>query len=329
MLRKAIDYFCHLAAKPEFFDDLRSDQEFAASEFFPQMTWLRNENSDLYDPLYTDMLRVAFTSEFKRGRLEDLVALLSGRNFETRQYEENIVEESFARLKQGISHFMNETHFKRFLMIIRSAGFVDSSMIGSKNALNFAYILYLTLRQMGISDGDIEHYVRRWFVMSLLTGRYSSQPETMFDYDIRQIYAQGIASYAQTLIQGELSSAFWETSLPQSMDTSVASSPYFRVFEAAQIKTNDLGFLSRDITVRELIEVKSDVHHVFPREYLKRNGLSRGEYKRRIQSDCQLRSGSKRNQHRYRKQRAAGLFWPAFGAVPGRDQTLRQHYGSR
>jgi hypothetical protein len=41
------------------------------------------------------MLRVAFASEFARGRLEDLVALLSGRNFETKQFEEAIAEQSF------------------------------------------------------------------------------------------------------------------------------------------------------------------------------------------------------------------------------------------
>jgi len=63
---------------------------------------------------YTDMLRVAFTSEFKRGKLADLVALLSGRNFETKQFEESIAEASFAGLKQGVLNFINETHFKRF-----------------------------------------------------------------------------------------------------------------------------------------------------------------------------------------------------------------------
>ncbi len=47
-------------------------------------------------PSYTDMLRVAFTSEFRRGKLGDLVALLSGRNFATKQYEDAIAEESFA-----------------------------------------------------------------------------------------------------------------------------------------------------------------------------------------------------------------------------------------
>ena len=64
------------------------------------------------------MLRVAGTSEFGRGRLDDLVALLSGRNFETREFEEVIAEESFSRLESAILRFMNETDFKRFVMIL-------------------------------------------------------------------------------------------------------------------------------------------------------------------------------------------------------------------
>jgi hypothetical protein len=160
-LRKAIDYFCHMAVAPDFYNTVKNDAEFASTQFFPQMGWLRNEVDTLYDPSYTDMLRVAFTSEFQRGRLEDLVALLSGRNFETRQYEEEIVEDSFTRLRHGIRRFMNETDFKRFIMIIRSAGFVDPAMIGSQNALNFAYILYLTLRAKGLPSADIEQDVRR------------------------------------------------------------------------------------------------------------------------------------------------------------------------
>jgi len=278
-LRKAIDYFCRLAIAPDFHRVIqKNDQDFANTDYFSQMSWLRKENDDIYDPTYTDMLRVAFTSEFRRGRLQDLVALLSGRNFETKQFEEVIVEDSFTRLKAAALRFMNETHFKRFLMIIRSAGFVDASMIGSQNALNFAYILYLTLRDLKIPDADIERLVRRWFVMSVLTGRYSSSPESAIDLDIRQIHEQGIAAYADGIMQGQLSDTFWDVVLPQAMVTSVASSPLFRVFQAAQVKLGDRGFLSSDITVRELIEVKSDVHHLFPRDYLKKHGLSRGQY---------------------------------------------------
>nr|WP_199194327.1 DUF262 domain-containing protein [Pleurocapsa sp. CCALA 161] len=87
LLRKCIDYFCHLAVAPEFYQQLAEiDLDFSATEYFQKMSWLKSVNDDLYAPSYTDMLRVAFTSEFKRGRLEDLVALLSGRNFETRSY---------------------------------------------------------------------------------------------------------------------------------------------------------------------------------------------------------------------------------------------------
>ena len=277
-LRKAIDYFCHLSVAPEFFSTLQNDQEFANSEYFSRLKWLRNEKEDLYDPSYTDMLRVAFTSEFQRGRLADLVALLSGRNFDTRQYEESIVEESFSRLKKSVLRFMNETHFKRFIMIVRSAGFIDSSMIGSQNALNFAYILYLALRDGGESNEEIERQVRRWFVLSVLTGRYSGSPETRFGQDISRIHSEGIASYADNVVRGELSDAFWESSLPQAMNTSSGTSAYFKLFQASQVKMGDLGFLSRDITARELVEVKSDVHHVFPRDYLKGYGLKPGQY---------------------------------------------------
>jgi hypothetical protein len=297
-LRKAIDYFCHLAVAPEFFSTLKKDKEFVTSEFFPMMGWLRNENDDLYDPSYTDMLRVAFTSEFRRGRLEDLVALLSGRNFETRQYEEVIVEDSFARLEKGIKRFMNEWDFKHFIHIIRSAGFVNSSMIRSQNALNFAYILYLALRDLELPYGDIEHYVRQWLVLSILTGRYSGSPEATFDYDIRQIHSQGIAAYADGLIRGELSDAFWEMMLPQAMDTSVASSPFFHLFQAAQVKVDDRGFLSKDIKIRDLIDIKSDVHHLFPRNYLKEHNFNRGQYNQIAnyavaQSEINIAIGSK------------------------------------
>jgi hypothetical protein len=298
-LRKAIDYFCHLAVAPDFYTAIKTnDPTFAQTEFYPQMAWTKNENDGLYDPSYTDMLRVAFTSEFRRGRLQDLVALLSGRNFETKQFEDAIVEDSFLRLKKSILRFINETHFKRLVMIVRSAGFVDASMIGSQNALNFAYILYLTLRTQNVPDADIEHYVRRWFVLSILTGRYSSSPESAFDLDIRQVHAQGIESYADVPIRGELSEAFWDAALPQAMDTSVASSPLFRIYQAAQVKMLDKGFLSRDIHVRDLIEVKSDVHHIFPRDYLKRQGLPRGQYNQIAnyavaQSEINIAIGSK------------------------------------
>ena len=55
-------------------------------------------------------------------------------------------------------------------------------------------------------------------------------------------------------------------------------SPYFLAYKAAQVKLGDKGFLSRDITVLDLLMNRSDVHHVYPRNHLKKQGLSRGRY---------------------------------------------------
>ena len=109
---------------------------------------------------------------------------------------------------------MNETNC-RFLMILRSAGFVDASLIRSQNTINFAYILYLTLREQHTAPDLIETLVRRWFVMSVLTGRYTNSPETTFGLDVRNIETQGTRQYLDTIEQADLSDAFWNVGLPQ------------------------------------------------------------------------------------------------------------------
>lgn len=278
LLRKCIDYFCHLAERPEAYGDLAQDADFTKTDYFQKMSWLKTENDDIYDPTHTDMLRVAFTSEFKRGRLTELVALLSGRNFETREFEDAIAEDSYRRLRESILRYINEANFKRFIGILRSAGFVKSSMIGSKNALNFAYIVFLALRAQQSPHHEIEELTRRWFVMSILTNRYSGAIESSFHQDIQSIDAWGARASLDEIERSDLSDVYWDVSLPGRLNVSVQTSPYFRVFLASLVKSNDKGFLSREHTVRDLLQGDSQIHHVFPSSYLKKNGYTRGLY---------------------------------------------------
>jgi hypothetical protein len=131
-----------------------------------------------------------------------------------------------------------------------------------------------------------------------LTGRYSSSPESVFDFDIKQISDKPFNDYLKEKEEGELSEAFWNASLPQSLDTSVASSPYFNVYLASQVKTNDRGFLSKDVLVSDLISLRGDIHHLFPKDYLKKNGLDRGQYNQianyaYMQSEINIKVGNK------------------------------------
>ena len=273
-IRKTMDYFCHLMQKPEDFEAIRqSDTEFVASEGFSKIKWIINEHEDIYVPDYTDVLRVAFTFKLLRGRIADLVSLLSGRDFNSRDYQESIAEESFAKLKEGVLEFVSKTNFQRYLMIVKSTGIISPSMIHSQNVLNFGYALYLLLRTNGEDAAIIEKVVRRWLVLTILTGRYSGSPESTFDYDIKRFQANDPMEFLENTEAGELSDAFWNNILVTKLDTSVASSPMFHVFLVAQVKMGDCGFLSEQIDVKSLIEQRGDIHHIFPKKYLQKCGI--------------------------------------------------------
>lgn len=273
-IRKIMDYFCHLMQKPEDFEAIRqNDTEFAASEDFSKIRWIIDEHEDIYVPDYTDVLRVAFTFKFLRGRIADLVSLLSGRDFDSRDYQEAIAEDSFRKLREGVLEFVNKTNFQRYLMIVKSTGIISPSMIRSQNVLNFGYALYLLLRSKGEDPTVIEKVVRRWMVLAILTGRYSGSPESTFDYDIKRFQSNSPMEYLEHTEAGELSDAFWNNILVTKLNTSVASSPMFHVFLMAQVKMGDCGFLSEQIDVKSLIEQRGDIHHIFPKKYLQKCGI--------------------------------------------------------
>lgn len=276
-IRKVIDYFCHLSQTPQDYENIKnSDIDFTNKYFFTKISWVKDNTQTIYTPDYTDVLRVAFTYKFKRGKLEDLVSLLSGRDFETREYKDEIIEKSFNTLQSGVLEFVNQTNFERYIMILQSAGIIDDSLVRSQNVLNFGYILYLLLRERKIQN--IQKLVSRWVIMSILTQRYSSSPESQFDVDIRRLSeTSDIEQYIKEEETRQLSENYWDNILVESFNTSVSSSPYWKTFVIAQCKLRNRGFLSEQIDVYSLINQRGDVHHIFPKDYLKKKGYdSRG-----------------------------------------------------
>ena len=222
---------------------------------------------------------------------------------------------------------MNKTHYDRLIMILRSAGFIDSRLIGGQNGVNFAYIVYLRGRAENMPAADLERLVRRWYVMSVITGRYSGNPENPFDQYIRQIGANGLLAHTNAVIDASLGEGFWDGLLPQQMDTSSASSPYFHCYRAAQVSLGDKGFLSRDISVRDLLLNRSDVHHVYPKNHLKtKHKLSKGRYNQIAnfvvaQSEINIAIGDKDPQvyfHELAEQCAGGA--QKYGGITDREE---------
>jgi hypothetical protein len=265
-----------LAVEPGFYTQLSAnDTDFMQTEYAAKLRWLKDDKESVYDPDYSDMLRVSFMHKFRRGKLGDLVSLLSGRDFKTRDFKEEIAGESFAKLKSGTLNFMNEYNFSNFILAIKSAGFITEKMIGSKITLDFAYTLYLLLNESNeVTKNEIKRLVQKWYVLSVLTGRYISSPESAMDRDMRSISEKGFMSLFRETEAAVLSDTFWNVGLIQRLDTSAINSPFFTVYLAAQVHGSDRSLFSTSAKVSDLISVTGDVHHIFPKEYLKGNGIT-------------------------------------------------------
>lgn len=274
-LRKAIEYFSHLAVAPEWYIDMQKDAGFMTTTYAQKMSWLKNDKESIYDPDYDDILRVSFMCRFGRAKMKDLVALLEGRNFETRENEESISEETFKIMSESVLDYMNQFNFSNFVLAIKSAGFISSKLINSQMTLDFAYTLYLLLhKDNSIENSKLKHYVLRWYVLSTLTGRYISSPESAMDYDIKRIKERGFLSYFNEIELAELSKNFWEIQLPQRLESASVNSPYLNVFFAAQIFNGENALFSNGTKIGDLIDLVGEVHHIFPRKYLIRNGIN-------------------------------------------------------
>lgn len=127
--------------------------------------------------------------------------------------------------------------------------------------------------------------------------------KVLLDHHVAELYGvptrevnRAVKNNPEKFLKGYVTD--WNASLPQSLDTSVASSPYFNVFLASQVKANDKGFLSKDVLVGDLIALRGDIHHLFPRDYLKKNGLNRSKYNQianyvYMQSEINIKVGNK------------------------------------
>ena len=282
-LRKIIDYFSHLSVEPAYYDYMVThDLDFCSKEnglYKEKLKWLRNDTESIYDPTCDDIIRVAFMHKFQRSKLADLVSLLSGRNFETRDYNIEIIDSTYNEMYKGVLNVISEHNFKQFMIAMKSAGFISRKLINSIMAIDFAYTLYLILRESKeVSVSEIKHYVQKWYVLSVLTGRYTSSPESSFYKDLKSIKEKGVVATLQAIEDATLSEVFWNVQLVQNLESTSTINPTYQVYLAAQVYFKDTSLLSNNIGIKELIDLGGDVHHIFPKQYLKEQGFEKNQY---------------------------------------------------
>lgn len=246
-----------------------------------------------------DVLRVLVALTFNRAKMKDVYSVLRGKNLETEEFSEELRLGQFEKLKADLPIVVDNTNWQSFLKVLIGIGYKDEELISSKNAVLFSYAIYLLGRsRLGIESHEIQKIVAKWFLMSSLTGRYSSSPETIFESDlnrIKEFNKDNFISGLEKIISDNLTTDFWNITLINELKTSSARSPIGNAYYATLNMLGTPVLFSKKL-VGHLFDpsVKTrkkrlEKHHIFPRNFLvEKYGFDKNKDKAKINQTANL-----------------------------------------
>ena len=281
-LRKQIEYFVQLLNDPNLLENIvKFDSDFANTKEFGQIKWIASEVNPIYKPRYADILHLILATSFKRGKLSDMVSLISGRDFEARNYSEEGMKANYEKMQAGATLVFNKSNFQRYLMILRDMGMRNSGKLGlvGHGVFNFGYILFLYLHRItNLSQEKIASYLKRWIIMSALTGRYSGSSETITESDLKMIRRDANPiNVLDEILDREMNDSFWNGTLPNMLRVQSTQASSWRIFQMSQIYGKDTAWLAKDTSTETVMLEEGNIHHIFPQAYLRKNGFSKGD----------------------------------------------------
>ncbi len=276
--------------------DRRRLEQFARTARIVPSDGKASAYNHLVTPAADQLLRVAVLVGFHRGRLQSVLALLRGASLEGDATLNEIDREGqLDTLTEAIDATLDLTSWHEYLKALMAGGFRRSTEISSVNNVVLVYALYLVGRRYGLSHSELRTTIARYFFMSALTGRYTGSFETQITADAQAFTAADTGEeYLKLLrqaIETTLTPDYWSITLPQELATSAARSPELFAYAASLCLLNARvppfgepgaeGEQKASLYLRDLFDPvlqpkKSpiDRHHLFPRKYLERLGIS-------------------------------------------------------
>lgn len=178
-------------------------------------------------------------------------SIIPGRDMETGEFFEDLRTQQFDKLKINLPTILDNTNWQSFLKVLIGGGYKDEELISSKGAVLYNYILFLIGKQnFNTQNHELQRIIGRWFVMSSLTGIYSSSPENAFEKDlnrIKEFNPEGFISGLEKIIGENLTDDFWDITIVGQMKTSSVRSPKANAFYTTINKLGSPVLFSRKL----------------------------------------------------------------------------------
>ena len=219
-----------------------------------------------------------------RARMSYGYKLLRGKDLKTGETSVATREQNMKIFKDALKVVTNLNDWHAYLNLFARAGYLKGNLVSSSYVVIYGYVWYLLGKyKYGVKPMELQPLITRFIFMALVKQYYGLSPESSVEKnfaDLRDLTtANEFVDYFNRVLDGALTSDFFNITLPDDLHSSSAISPSWYAYLAS---INVLGYpmlfstipLSNYwITGASGKKKAIDKHHIFPKNYLKNIGF--------------------------------------------------------
>ena len=264
-------------------DILRKITQFCESARIPQD---KSAYNPIIKPEPAHLIRAAVAVGFDRARLKYAYMLMRGRDLTTGVTSQETQAENLEKFRNAMEQVTNLNNWHDFLNLFPAAGYLNDSLVTSANAVVYSYALYLIGKyKFKVPALKLRRAMTRYIFTVTVNATYSGSSETYFEGQLNDIKGRTTAddflSYIDEFVATIFTESYFTVTLPAELKTSSTKAPTWCAFVAAQNVLGSQVWLGTT-AISSLLSVGSsgtkrayDKHHIFPKNYLKANGINK------------------------------------------------------
>ena len=233
------------------------------------------------------IIRTTMAFTFKRARLKYAYMKLRGSDLKRGadgRIDMELRKQSFAELTDGLNKVLDYENWNEFIRTVMSAGFVNSSMISSENALVYSYMMFLIGKyKFNINSEKLRKIIAKWYYMSSTTSHYTGSFESTVQEELNDIdrlnSEDEFENYIDSRVKLVFTNDYFTHTIPDDLNSSASTSAVWNTYLAA-LNILNVKVLFSDLYYNQLLtgdyngtRTALEKHHLFPKAYLERIGI--------------------------------------------------------
>ena len=233
------------------------------------------------------IIRTTMAFTFKRARLKYAYMKLRGSDLKRGadgRIDMELRKQSFAELADGLNKVLDYENWNEFIRTVMSAGFVNSSMISSENALVYSYMMFLIGKyKFNINSEKLRKIIAKWYYMSSTTSHYTGSFESTVQEELNDIdrlnSEDEFENYIDSRVKLVFTNDYFTHTIPDDLNSSASTSAVWNTYLAA-LNILNVKVLFSDLYYNQLLtgdyngtRTALEKHHLFPKAYLERIGI--------------------------------------------------------